>query len=129
MPVTGGTKVYSNNTSAAIPDETTIVSTIVITDDVTIADLNVQVNFTHSRDQDLDVFLISPTGTRIELFTDVGGLWSDHAHVHFELPQSVVGHGVFSREFLLDISQSFGRKIGGDVALVSWLLCNCFVYK
>ena len=37
------------------------------------ADLNVTLNMTHTRDEDLDVFLIAPDGTRVELFTDVGG--------------------------------------------------------
>lgn len=38
----------------------------------TITDLNVKVNITHTWDEDLDVFLVSPSGTRVELFTDVG---------------------------------------------------------
>lgn len=36
-------------------------------------DVNVTVNITHSYDADLDVFLFSPSGTQVELFTDVGG--------------------------------------------------------
>lgn len=40
--------------------------------DGTIQDVNVLVSMTHTWDEDLDVFLISPTGTRVELFTDVG---------------------------------------------------------
>jgi len=38
-----------------------------------ITDLNATVNINHTWDSDLDVFLISPDGTRVELFTDVGG--------------------------------------------------------
>ena len=37
-----------------------------------ILDLDVRVNITHDWDEDLDVFLIAPDGTRTELFTDVG---------------------------------------------------------
>jgi subtilisin family serine protease/subtilisin-like proprotein convertase family protein len=35
--------------------------------------LTMNINITHTYLGDLDVFLISPTGTRIDLFTDVGG--------------------------------------------------------
>jgi subtilisin-like proprotein convertase family protein len=38
-----------------------------------ILDVNVTLTITHTWVEDLDVFLISPAGTRIELFTDVGG--------------------------------------------------------
>ncbi len=37
-----------------------------------LVDVNVTVNFTHPFVGDLDVYLISPLGTRVELFTDVG---------------------------------------------------------
>lgn len=39
----------------------------------TILDVNVQLNISSGRDSDLDVFLYSPNGTKVELFTDVGG--------------------------------------------------------
>ena len=38
-----------------------------------VSDVNVTLHIEHSWDTDLDVFLIGPTGTRVELFTDVGG--------------------------------------------------------
>lgn len=38
-----------------------------------IVDLDVTLSLTHSYDGDLDVYLVSPLGTRVELFTDVGG--------------------------------------------------------
>ncbi len=37
-----------------------------------IQDLTVSLNMTHAFNADLDVFLTSPTGTKVELFTDVG---------------------------------------------------------
>lgn len=55
-----------------IIDLETVTSDLVITDSGEINDLDVQVNITHSWDNDLDVFLIGPDGTRVELFTDVG---------------------------------------------------------
>ena len=66
-------RTYENNTSVSIPNRSTITSTIEITDSFSIQDINVILNISHKRDADLDVFLISPSGTRIELFTDVGG--------------------------------------------------------
>ena len=47
-------------------------STITITDPGTITDVNVRLNIDHPWVTDLDVFLIAPDGTRVELFTDVG---------------------------------------------------------
>jgi subtilisin-like proprotein convertase family protein len=38
----------------------------------TLIDVNVTLDISHTNDADLDVFLISPAGTRVELFTDVG---------------------------------------------------------
>ena len=57
----------------SIPDRSTITSTLSVPDAVTIDDLNVQLDITHTSDQDLDLYLIAPDGTRVELFTDAGG--------------------------------------------------------
>ncbi len=55
-----------------IPDLHTIVSTLAVPVAFTVTDLNVRLNITHPWDEDLDVFLIGPDGTRVELFTDDG---------------------------------------------------------
>jgi subtilisin-like proprotein convertase family protein len=64
-----------NNTSAVnILDSSTINSNLTVSGlSGAIVDVNVSLNITHTFNSDLDVFLISPTGTRVELFTDVGG--------------------------------------------------------
>jgi len=67
------TLVYSNSSSTTIRDWSTTTSTINVPDAMNILDVNVQLNISHTRDQDLDVYLRSPDGTRVELFTDVGG--------------------------------------------------------
>ena len=67
------TLVYSNTTSTTIRDRSKTTSTIHVPDAMTILDVNVQLTISHTRDQDLDVYLVSPDGTRVELFTDVGG--------------------------------------------------------
>ncbi|MHB8897479.1 MAG: Ig-like domain-containing protein, partial [Thermoguttaceae bacterium] len=64
----------SVNVPIGIADLRTIRSELVISDPFQIADLNVELSISHTRDADLDVYLISPQGTRVELFTDVGGL-------------------------------------------------------
>ncbi|MHB8897748.1 MAG: proprotein convertase P-domain-containing protein, partial [Thermoguttaceae bacterium] len=70
---------YTNdpNPNQPIPDKGTITSAITVQDSCYAADVNVTVNMSHTRDEDLDVFLIAPDGTRVELFTDVGGT-GDH---------------------------------------------------
>jgi subtilisin family serine protease/subtilisin-like proprotein convertase family protein/nuclear transport factor 2 (NTF2) superfamily protein len=61
------------NLPVAVPDQGTIVSRITINEQHTIRDLDVEISINHTWDEDLDVFLVAPNGTRIELFTDVGG--------------------------------------------------------
>ena len=80
-----GTTTYaSTDTPISLPDENTVISTLEISDDATIHDLNVQLNIAHTRDADLDVYLISPVGTRVELFTDVGGSGDDFQDTIFD---------------------------------------------
>ena len=55
------------------PDQGMVLSTLEVADSVTIGDLNVTLDISHTRDKDLDVFLVGPDGTRVELMTDVGG--------------------------------------------------------
>lgn len=57
----------------AITDSSTVTSTIDIADTGTIYDVNVGLDITHTWNSDLDIFLISPAGTRIELSTDNSG--------------------------------------------------------
>lgn len=66
-----------SNVAEAIPDEGTITSSIVIEDEGEIEDLNVKLNISHDWDSELDVFLVAPDDTRVELFSDVGGSKDD----------------------------------------------------
>jgi subtilisin-like proprotein convertase family protein len=63
----------SGDVPKEIPGRGTVNSTLAVTDAGPIVDLNVKVNITHPYDADLDIYLIAPDGTRVELFTDVGG--------------------------------------------------------
>ena len=64
----------SSDVPKPIPDVSTVVSTLSVTGLAgSLSDVDVRVSITHTYDSDLDVYLISPLGTRVELFTDVGG--------------------------------------------------------
>ena len=70
--------MYSNDNNAlTIPDQSTVTSMITVPDPIMIGDIDVELDISHDRVQDLDVFLVAPDGTRVELFTDVGGNGSD----------------------------------------------------
>lgn len=62
----------------AITDNGTVMSSLSVNGLVgTVCDVDVQVDIDHDWDGDLDVTLISPKGTRVELFSDVGGKGQD----------------------------------------------------
>jgi subtilisin-like proprotein convertase family protein/putative hemolysin len=69
----GCTCYHSTDTPLAIPDLSTVSSSINVPDSLSIDDINVTLNITHTYDADLYVYLESPQGTRVELFTYVGG--------------------------------------------------------
>jgi subtilisin-like proprotein convertase family protein len=69
----GPSTVASAGAPVAIPDAGTLTSQLTLGNLGVIEDLNVTVNLQHTYDRDLDVFLISPSGARVELFSDVGG--------------------------------------------------------
>jgi subtilisin-like proprotein convertase family protein/subtilisin family serine protease len=71
--VTNITEYPSSDVPVNILDNTTVISTIEITDEGIVRDLDVALDITHTWDADLDVFLTSPDGTRVELFSGVGG--------------------------------------------------------
>jgi len=63
----------SSDVPNPIPDQSTLISIINIANGGIITDLDVQLTISHYWVEDLDVFLIGPDGTQVELFTDVGG--------------------------------------------------------
>lgn len=65
--------VVSNNTSEPIVDFHTTKSEIQMAGlEGHVLDINVRLNIRHTWNDDLDVFLTSPAGTRVELMTDIG---------------------------------------------------------
>jgi len=64
--------IYDSNESMEIPDNGTITSILTVPDSLLIKDVNVILNIEHTWDSDLDVYLIAPDGTEVELFSEVG---------------------------------------------------------
>lgn len=75
-PSASASAIFENTTDIRIPGGTgssgVATSTITVSGLSSIADLNVLINLNHTFDGDLDIFLISPNGTRVELTTDNG---------------------------------------------------------
>jgi subtilisin-like proprotein convertase family protein len=63
----------STDVPKQIRDLKKIESTLSVPDTFTIADVDITLTIAHSAPWDLDVYLIHPDGTRVELFTDVAG--------------------------------------------------------
>ena len=73
-PAIAGTYTYSMvGGPVAIPDNGFDTYQIEVTDSFTILDINVALDITHGRVNDLRVVLVSPDGIAIELFNRVGG--------------------------------------------------------
>ncbi len=78
IPLTYQTYTFSNTSALNIPNESTINYNLTVSGlSGAIADVNVTLNITYTYSSHLDVFLISPTGTRVTLFTGVGSIFSN----------------------------------------------------
>lgn len=63
----------TDDVEMTILDTDTVISTVEIAPQVAVVqDVNVTINLEHGRLGDLDVYLVGPSGRRVELFTDVG---------------------------------------------------------
>jgi subtilisin-like proprotein convertase family protein len=69
--------IQSGVVNLFVPDRTTQFATLNVSGLGTVFDVNVKLNIGMSFNSDLDVFLVHPDGTRVELFTDVGGAGSN----------------------------------------------------
>ena len=76
--------IPSSDIPKAIPDNVMTTSTITSCNALMIVDVNVQLDITHTYDEDLDIFLIAPDGTRIELSTDNGSFFSHYTNTIFD---------------------------------------------
>jgi len=137
------TQSLSNAAIYEIPDAATIYSPIVVPGQASrINDLDVTVSFQHDFLADLDVYLISPSGTRVKLFTDLlstgtqmsGTILDDQAGVsilagtapytgHFtpEVPLSTFNDEAPAGTWLLEVTDDntshFGRLLGWSMTM------------
>lgn len=83
---TGPTNSFSNNNVLSIPDAgAKVYSDIAVTGLTgTVGDVNVTVNITHPWVGDLNIFLVHPDGTRIELATNVGDAGDNFVNTVFD---------------------------------------------
>jgi len=92
----------STDTPIPIVDNTTFTSVVTVSGDETVLDVDVRLNITHTYDGDLDIFLIGPEGTRVELTSDNGGTGEDFIDTIFddEAPTSITaGSAPFTGRF------------------------------
>lgn len=84
----------STDVPKPITDNTTISSAISVADvSSSVTDVDVRLDITHTFNGDLSVFLVSPTGRRVELFSSIGGgsenfeqtIFDDEATLDIEL--------------------------------------------
>ncbi len=79
-------KDFTNTTTQPIGPGSGVVTTSVISvvDNVIVSDVNVSLNLTHTFDGDLDIKLIAPDGTEVELSSDNGGSGDDYTDTVFD---------------------------------------------
>lgn len=142
--------VVGSDTPKPITDTSTTTSTGSTATGGTIEDVDVEINLTHTFDGDLDISIISPAGTEVELSTDNGGSGDDFLGTVFDdsAGTSITSGtapftGTFSPEGSLsdindeDAAGTWTLKIvddaGGDIGtLLSWSVtlttascCDC----
>jgi subtilisin-like proprotein convertase family protein len=123
--LTPATRVYENDSEQAIPDRRVLSSTIVISDTYSIGDINVQLDISHARVSDLQVFLIGPDGTVVELFSNVGGTGSNFANTLLDDEEEEwIGAGAapFTGAYKPtgDLSAFDGKAVTGTWTLEIW---------
>ena len=78
-------RVYTSaDTPITITDNNTITSTISITDEGTLLDVDLQLDITHTWDADLTAVLTSPDGQQFTLFTEIGGNGDNFTNTIFD---------------------------------------------
>ncbi len=83
---------HSNQRFQLIPTRGVVRSEIDVADKSLIADVDVQLQITHTHDDHVNVFLLGPLGQRVELFTNIGGQDDhfDNTILDEESPKSIM---------------------------------------
>ncbi len=112
----------SSNVPRPLPDLITITSIVDVVDTRAVRDAEVELTITHTYDEDLDIFLIGPSGARVELSTDNGAGGDNYTGTRFddEAERSITeGVPPFSGRFRPEGSLS---ALDGFAANGSWTL-------
>ncbi len=78
------TTYNSSDTPLPIPDPGFTESSITVSDAAVVTDVNVTVNISHNWDADIDITLVAPDGTEIDLSSDNGGTGDDYINTVFD---------------------------------------------
>ncbi len=103
-------------------DNTTFTSSVTVADTDTVLDVDVRLNVTHTYDGDLDIFLIGPDSTRVELTSDNGGTGENFVDTVFddEAPASITtGSAPFTGSFQ---PEGLLSTLDGQPANGTWML-------
>ncbi len=118
---TGTATGNSADTPIPIPDSPggPITSTIAIAGAGTVTDVNVTINITHTYNGDLQIFLISPIGTRVELSTSNGGSGENYINTVFDdeaATNITAGGAPFTGSFIPEqlLSTVDGENVAGN---------------
>jgi subtilisin family serine protease/subtilisin-like proprotein convertase family protein len=112
------TRTYTSTVRANVRPLGQAVSLLTISDNITIADLNVKVNVTHPRLSDLVIHLESPTGMDIVLFNRMGGPTANLVNTVFDDQAKLsiaVGRAPFTGSFqpAVPLATFFGQSAKG----------------
>jgi subtilisin-like proprotein convertase family protein len=121
-PVVASSASVQISPGVAIPDGGTVTATINHSGTGTVNDLSVQVNIEHFRDEDLDIVLVSPSGTRVRLAADRGGFGANYTNTLFTDAAAVaISAGIppFTGTFRPEqpLSAVFGQNVAGTWTL------------
>ena len=84
LPPPSDRQTFTSTTSPAIPDRQTINVPISVPVALTIADIDVKVNISHTYDRDLRLYLLAPDGRQITLANRVGGSGNNFTDTTFD---------------------------------------------
>lgn len=123
---TGNTStIVSTDVPKTIADFTSVQSRVNVTGLGKVAKVAVTLNITHSFVADLDVFLVSPDGTSVELFTNVGGQFNNFSNLKLDdsgaRSISTIGFSDYPYTGTWRPEGNLGDVIGEDAA-GAWIL-------
>lgn len=114
---------FSSTATVTVPASGRVFVPVTVTGlSTALTDVDVKVNLTHPRLSDLDLFLISPDGTRVELASDVGGSGANFVNTIFNDAATTAitaGSAPFTNSFRPEVPLS---RFNGQSGNGGWLL-------